>query len=115
MKNFHGVLFVSLALLALVGCATQKPYDGIVRSPKSQIDIFEEGAVPGKPYTVIMEYSEKGDDGSVARVHQAFIARAKALGADAIILKPGEFGGLSATPFSVGPATVFSAVAIVYQ
>ena len=113
MKNFRALLFISL--LVLVGCATQRPYDGVVRAPKTQIDVFEDGQMPNHPYTVIMEYSEKGDTGKEAQIHSEFIEKAKALGADAIIMKPEEFGGVSATMFSAGFSSLFSAVAIVYQ
>ena len=93
--KFLGIILPLTPLLLLVGCASVQSYDGVVRSPKSQIDVYEAGKEPNKPYKVIMEYSEKGDIGKEAHAHQAFLERAKALGADAIIMKPMMIGGVN--------------------
>ncbi len=92
-----------------------EPYDGIKRSPKSQIDIFEVGQTPSTPYKVIMSFSAAGGLGDEANKRRTFVDQAKKLGADAIIFKPNAPLWWSVGPFCTDLKTSFSAVAVVYQ
>jgi len=100
-------------MIGTFGCAPLQPYDGVHRPAKSEIDIYEGGHEPSKPYKVIMSFSEGGHIGDEADKHRDFVAKAKALGADGIILKPSQFR-TSYGPFG-GTDGAFSAIAIVYQ
>lgn len=108
-------LGVALLMCLLDGCASLEPYDGIKRSPKTQIDIYEVGKAPGKPYKIIMSFSAAGGLGDEASKRQTFVEQAKKLGADAIIFKPNAPLWWSVGPFSADLKTSFSADAVVYQ
>jgi hypothetical protein len=122
MKNFWirslNVLCL-LCLVAVFGCAPLKPYDGVVRAPKSSIEVFEPGHEPTKPYSVIMTFSEAGKMGDQADRERSFVEKAKKLGADAIMLKEPVIGGhkWSAMRGLAGGQTEcsFSAAALVYK
>jgi hypothetical protein len=85
LTKFAGIACFAVAL---AGCGSLEPYDGIKRPPKNQIDVYEAGKTPVKPYKVIMSFSAEGGIGDEANKHRDFVEQAKKLGADAIILKP---------------------------
>ena len=115
MKKLFLPLAALLTLLVLLGCVPLKPYDGVMRPTKKEIDIYEPGRVVTRPYKVIMSFSDKGHIGEEANKHRDFIEESKKLGADAIILKETQSGGSSFGPFGGGSESAFSALAIVYQ
>ncbi len=118
-----------LALLAsaslLVGCSTAKngesrpkkadTFDGIVRPPKEQIDVFTNGQLPLKPYKVIKILSEKSRDGREERMADIFVEKAKALGADGVIINPSKGGGVDVGPFGANTLSSYSATVFVYE
>ncbi len=109
------LLGVSLMVCVIIGCASLEPYDGIKRSPKSQIDIYEVGKAPTRPYKVIMSFSAAGGIGDEANKRRAFVDQARKLGADAIIFKAPAPPWWSVGPFGADLKTSFSADAVVYQ
>lgn len=114
-KTFISLLAVGSLVFVFAGCGSLQPYDGVNRSPKTQIDVYEAGQAPKKPYKVIQSFSAEGGMGDEANKHRDFVEQAKKLGADAIIFKPSQMGGIAVTPFGGGSKGVFSAVAVVYQ
>jgi hypothetical protein len=115
MKPRNLKIFLPIALAALTACVPLKPYDGVVRAPKTEVEVFEPGRTPARPYKVIMSFSDRGNIGDEAHFHRSFVEQAKQLGADAVILKPTVMGG---TAFGLGGGkseSAFSALAIVYQ
>ena len=106
------LLFIALTL----GCSTTtEPYDGVKRSPKNQVDVFIEDKLPGREYSIIATFAERDGAEREEHWHQNFIRRAKAMGADAVILKPVESGGASYGPFGGGTKSMFRAIAIVWK
>jgi len=114
-KILIGYCGLALLLCAVTGCGSLQPYDGVKRSPKSQIDVYEAGQSPSKPYKVIMSFSAEGGIGDEGKRHREFAEQAKKLGADAIVFKPTQAGGFGFGPFGGGSKASFSAVAIAYQ
>jgi hypothetical protein len=118
-KTMKKDILKPLVIICLVGtlggCGSLKPYDGVARSPKQNIDVYESGREPARPYKVIMSFSDHAGPGEEAKFHRDFVAEAQRLGADAIIFKPTQTGGWSINPFGGGNTSVFSAIAVVYQ
>jgi hypothetical protein len=115
MKRLHLKAAAAILLLIAAGCGSPKPYDGVVRQPKQTIDIYEAGQVPPRPYRVIMSFSNNGGPGDEAKFQREYVAKAKKLGADAVIFKPAQNGGWSFSGFGGGSNAAFGAVAVVYQ
>ena len=108
------ILFL-LSIIVLVGCASDMAYDGVKREPKAQIDVFSEGNKPTKPYKEIASFTERGNPEDESKFNGDFARRAKKIGADGLILKPGEAGGASYGPFGGGTFYIFRGIAFVYE
>jgi hypothetical protein len=108
-------IIFSILFLGLVGCGTPEPYDGMKRAPRADIDAYEAGKEPTRPYKVIMSFSEEGSPGDEADRHRKFVKQAKQLGADGIIFKAPTTGAWSFGAFGGGTKTSFTATAIVYE
>ena len=104
-----------ILVLTLVGCESVVPLDRVKRQPKEQIYVYMDGKTPGKPYKVIAAFAERDGLETEARHHNNFIKKAKKLGADGIIIKPTESGGIVYGPFGGGSQAMFRATAIVYE
>jgi NAD(P)H-dependent flavin oxidoreductase YrpB (nitropropane dioxygenase family) len=107
---------VLLCVMALfTGCiaVSEARYDSVKRKSKDQIEVFAEGKKPTKPYKEIATYSAGGKPFDVSKAHARFISKAKAIGADGIILKPTAMGG-NTGPFGVQELS-FQGVAFVYE
>lgn len=115
MSHLSKPVTLAVLLFALVACAPLQPYDGVVRTPKTEIEVFEAGREPTREYKVIMSFSERGDTGDEADSHRSFVAKAKKLGADAIILKPSVNSGFDVGFMGGKSQAAYSAIAIVYK
>lgn len=109
-------LLTLLYACALTGCqhAPLKAYDGVVRPPKSGVDVYEAGTVPPRPYKVIQSFSDRGDVGEEADKHRDFVRDAQRMGADGIIFKGTGEGGYNWGLGGGKKEVSFSAIAIVY-
>ena len=90
-------------------------FDGIVRLPKEQIDVFMEGQHPSRKYKVIKLFSEKNDVGREARIADVFVKRAKSIGADGIIINPPRGGGVDVGPFGANSTVSYTGIVFVYE
>jgi len=106
---------LGVCLLIFASCGTPEAFDGVKRAPRANIDVFEAGKEPSRPYKVIMTFSEEGGSGDEADRHRDFVRTAKKLGADAIIFKETKTGGWSFNGFGGGTKATFSATAVVYE
>ena len=101
--------------MLFTGCiaVSEARYDSVNRKSKEEIEIFVEGKKPTKPYKEIATYSAGGKPFDQSKAHARFISKAKAIGADGIILKPTSMGG-NTGPFGVQELS-FQGMAFVYE
>ena len=112
----RGNSFLILILFALVGCeSVPVAFDGVKREAKTQIDVYMNGKKPEKPYKVIAAFAERDGPEREASRQNSFIAQAKKLGADGIIINSVDSGGVAYGPFGGGSKAMFRATAIVYE
>lgn len=90
------------------------PLDGIVRQPKTQIDVYSDGRKPEKRFKEIFLLSAEGGTNDEAGKYKEFIERAKKVGADGVILSTKEAGS-SYGPFGGGTRFFFKGTAVVYE
>lgn len=106
------------ALLFLVGCATPHAvqFDNTKRLPTSSIEVFREGNKPTKPYKEIAEISCNTWRGADAQAMKELVAKARQMGANAIITSPSQGTGYVFNLFGrSGNKSVWKAVAVVYE
>jgi hypothetical protein len=104
-----------LAIILSAGCASDTAYDGLKRDPKAQIDVFSGESKPTKPYKEIASFTERGNPEDESKFNADFAKRAKKMGADGVILRPGQPGGTSYGPLGGGTFYIFRGVAFVYE
>src|SRR2546425_10829527 len=104
-----------ILLLSVAGCESVVPLDGVKRQPKAEIDVYMSGKGPTKPFKIIAAFAERDGPEREAHHQNDFIKQAKKLGADGVILKPTESGGVAYGPFGGGSQAMFRAIAIVYE
>jgi hypothetical protein len=109
------LLLLFFLCLVFAGCESAVPLDGVKRSPKQQIDVYTPGQIPNRPYKVIALFAERDGPESEPHHQNSFINQSKKMGADGIILKPTESGGVAYSPFGGGSQAMFRAEAIVYD
>ena len=86
-------LFVSIVLF---GCAGPEGrvhtalYDTAVRTPTTQVDVFQPGQKPAKPYRVIALFTADGSAHEEAECMEGMLMRCRHIGADGIILSEPE-------------------------
>lgn len=116
MNRVHINFCLWTALSAFVaGCTTIEPFDGVKRAPKDRVEVFAEGKQPTKEYSIIATFAERDGAEREEHWHQNFVKRAKALGADGLIIKPVESGGSSYGPLGGGTKAMFRGVAFVWK
>ena len=124
--RYWGIASAIISFSLLLGCSSTdsngaprpkraNTFDGVVRPPKDQIDIFVGDQVPAKKYKVIKILSEKSGVGAEAKLADSFVKKAKSMGADGIIINPSKSGGFDVGPFGGKSLSSYSALVIVYE
>ena len=107
------ILLCCAALFTGCIAVSEARYDSVKRKAKDEIEVFAEGKKPTKTYKEIATFSAGGKPFDQSKAHDSFISRAKAIGADGIILKPTSMGG-NTGPFGVQELS-FQGIAFVYE
>lgn len=94
------VLFLA-AILIFAGCGAPNValFDTTHRPPTTGVEIFHEGQRPDRPYKEIGELSQEYFTGEDAVVLSNFAKKARAAGADAVLVLPGRDVGYQWNPF----------------
>jgi len=85
-NSLHFYLAVLLCLAG--GCVNMTTYDSVKRPPTTQIDIFRDGTKPSRPYREIGTVGQDVRLSEQAGIEKRLVEKAKAIGANAIILQP---------------------------
>jgi hypothetical protein len=113
------VTIASLLMSAFwVSCATPQAvmFDETKRQPTSSVEVFREGNKPTRAYKEIGEVSHEDYGGEDANAMKKLIAKAKQIGANAILILPRQDTGYAFVPFGrSGNKYIWKAVAVVYQ
>lgn len=100
--------------VSLVGCAltpTDRIYDSTPRHPTTQVQVVRGDL--DRPYTIIAQLTAKAGKDDVETPIEALVRKAKALGADAVLLNPPHTDTPSPgfTSADFGPETLPTATA----
>jgi len=91
-------------------------FDETKRQPTASVEVFREGNKPTKAYKEIGEVSHEDYGGEDANAMKQLIAKAKQIGANAIIMLPRQDTGYAFVPFGrSGNKYIWKAVALVYE
>jgi len=114
----HIIIAALLTSAFLVGCGTPQAvmFDETKRPPTASVDVFREGNKPTKAYKEIGEVSHEDYGGEDANAMKKLMAKAKQIGANAIIMLPRQDTGYAWVPFGrSGNKYIWKAVAVVYE
>lgn len=89
------ILLGALAALALAGCATHP-------SSTAGIEVFRDGQVPARPFTVVQTLETQGTDVEQAVIETKLIEQARGLGGNAILFDPRQEVGLQPQTINFG-------------
>ena len=106
MKRNNLIFLLALQLCLANGCVTMSTYDSVQRTPTKEIEIFRKGSTPSRPYKEIGTIEQKGDPGQQAAIERRFVAKAKAIGGNGLILRQSQ---------TLGASSEFRAAIIIYE
>lgn len=111
-------LFLLLVLLGALGSGClpirEVKYDTLSRPAKTELEIYREGKEPAKSVKEIASYVFDGIPGDEPKAENAFIKRAKLVGADGVVIRLPVRERQEIGVFGVSNKTIFKAVAFVY-
>jgi len=119
MKAKPVCLLLSLLTL-LFGCKSTDviKFDETKRPPTASVDIFHfdsDTPTPSKRYKMIAELNFLGPRQDEKKTRRYFIATAKSLGANAVIMQRPEMLGTSGNNMGISTGFYFKAKAVVYE
>jgi hypothetical protein len=107
------MLVFPLVAFLFGGCLTDEIFEPKVTG--NPVEVFRDGKLPRKSYTVIRTLTDDGHAGEQADIEEKFIREARRRSADALILYPKERSGEAFTGVGVADTYLFKGEAITYK